>query len=460
MKPILNMVIIVIFFLPSLGYAEFKEIIAEGTYNMGDGETPSIAESRALLNAKRIAIEEAGTYIESYSKVKNFQLTHDEIQVLASGVMEVTILDKKRTVIESGFRFWVKIKAKVSTDKIEEMTRKVREKWALEDVVNDFKQLQEEYRKRGKEIEGLKRNLAEVKKGTEREKIEAKIAEEEKIFRGRVWFEHGKNELFAKKYDGAIEAFSEAIISDPQYAPAYLNRAFAHLKKSQYSKEYSKKGYEKAIDDLNRAISLDSNYNLAYLARGLAYSKKGHYDKAIGDFKRLIILNPSSAAAYFGLGIVYSEKGNYAKAIKEYNNAIGIDPNFAQAYLWRGKAHFRIKQHERALQDFNKAITIDPNDAFAYHERAALYFGNGQFNKAFEDSGKAIALEPNFAAAYTIRGIIYTEKGQRQKAIDDLKRACDLGDEWGCEVLSIFEGKTYREIPRDTPLDKTPGDPK
>jgi len=38
---------------------------------MGDGETPGVAESRALLQAKRIALEQAGTYVESYTKVEN-----------------------------------------------------------------------------------------------------------------------------------------------------------------------------------------------------------------------------------------------------------------------------------------------------------------------------------------------------------------------------------------------------
>jgi len=41
--------ITLLLFCPSAGFAQGKEIIAEGTYNMGDGETPSVAESRAVL---------------------------------------------------------------------------------------------------------------------------------------------------------------------------------------------------------------------------------------------------------------------------------------------------------------------------------------------------------------------------------------------------------------------------
>src|SRR3972149_4677937 len=62
-------IIIALFlFFPSFGFAEVKEIVSEGTYNMGDGETPGVAESRALLQAKRIALEQAGTYVESWTK--------------------------------------------------------------------------------------------------------------------------------------------------------------------------------------------------------------------------------------------------------------------------------------------------------------------------------------------------------------------------------------------------------
>src|SRR3990172_10653977 len=128
-----TLIIALFLFFPSLGFAETKEIISEGTYNMGDGETPSVAESRALLQAKRTALEQAGTYVESYTKVKNLQLTEDEIKVLSSGIMEVEILDRKRTVVGDGIHFWVQIKAKVNPDKIEEMAKRVKEKSVVED---------------------------------------------------------------------------------------------------------------------------------------------------------------------------------------------------------------------------------------------------------------------------------------------------------------------------------------
>ena len=67
-KYVFAVLIALVLFHPAQGFTETKNIISEGTYNMGDGETPGVAESRALLQAKRTALEQAGTYVESYSK--------------------------------------------------------------------------------------------------------------------------------------------------------------------------------------------------------------------------------------------------------------------------------------------------------------------------------------------------------------------------------------------------------
>src|SRR3990167_8119180 len=231
-KYIFPILVSVLLFYPLQGFAEVKEIISEGTYNMGDGETPSVAESRALLQAKRTALEEAGTYVESYSKVKDLKLTEDEIKVLASGLMEVTILDKKRTIVGDGFNFWVKIKAKVNPDKIEEMAKRVKEK----SVIDDYKKIQEAYDKSQKDIEELKKQLAQAKGEKEKKQVEAKITDEERLFEAREWFEKGYQHSLNKEHDSAIEAYTNAIALTPNLANPYNNRGNAYADKGQYDR--------------------------------------------------------------------------------------------------------------------------------------------------------------------------------------------------------------------------------
>ncbi len=215
--------------VPAVGFSETKEIVAEGVYHMGDGETPNVAESRALLQAKRVAVEQAGTYVESYSKVKHLQLTEDEIQVLASGLMEVTILDKKRSIAGNGFNFSVKIRAIVHPDKMEEMAKRVKEK----SFVGDYKKVQEAYDKSQKEIEALKSQLAQAKNEQDKNRVEARITDEERSFQANEWLEKGEQHWLNDQNDAAIDAYTRAIGLSPNHAKAYYRRGAAYNAKKQ-----------------------------------------------------------------------------------------------------------------------------------------------------------------------------------------------------------------------------------
>jgi tetratricopeptide (TPR) repeat protein len=340
------MITALILFYPSHGFTTIKEIVSEGAYNMGDGETPTVAESRALLNAKRIALEQAGTYVESYTKVENIQVTKDEIQVLTSGIMEVEILDKKRTVVGDGFRFWVKIKTRVNPDNIKEMARKVKDK----SVVDDYKKIQEAYDKSQREIKELKKQLAQTKDKKEKKQVEAKISDDERMFQANEWFDRGYEYGLNKEYDKAIEAYTSAIALNPNHAKAYNNRGIAYEKKGQY---------DRAIGDYNRVIAINPNLAEAYNNRGYAYYSKGQHDRAIEDYNKAITLNPNYYAAYDNSGVAYANKGQYDRAIEDFNKAIALNPNEGGAYNNRGVAYYNKKGNMgRAISDFQKACDM------------------------------------------------------------------------------------------------------
>ena len=80
-----------IFILTSPVSAEIKSITAEGFYNVGDdmNESPKASRQKAYDEALRIAIDKAGIYVESYSKIKNLQLTKDQFKIIAGEIVEV-----------------------------------------------------------------------------------------------------------------------------------------------------------------------------------------------------------------------------------------------------------------------------------------------------------------------------------------------------------------------------------
>jgi hypothetical protein len=176
----LFVLILVALLIPPLAQAEIKVITAEAAYTMGDGETPSFAEAMVLQKAKQRALEEAGTYVESYTHVRNLDLTVDEIKTIAGGVMKTEIVEQNREQLKgNGLRFYVKIRALVTTDKMEDLARRIRGgNLALEN-----KRLQDAIADLTKGLDLLKRQVPETKTESEREIVLDKIREIEKQFR-------------------------------------------------------------------------------------------------------------------------------------------------------------------------------------------------------------------------------------------------------------------------------------
>lgn len=164
--------------VPLVAHAETKILTAEATYIMGDGETPSFAEAMALQKAKQVALEQAGTYVESYTKIQNLDLTTEEIQTVAGGVLQVEVLDKKRSLVGDGLQHFVKIKAPVTTDKMQELATRIKGK----NVAEEHEKLHQDYARLSNELETWKQLVTKTSPGPEREAALDQIREREKAF--------------------------------------------------------------------------------------------------------------------------------------------------------------------------------------------------------------------------------------------------------------------------------------
>jgi tetratricopeptide (TPR) repeat protein len=389
-------IVFILLLVPVISFAETKVIVSEGSYNMGDGETPSVADSRALLNAKRTALEQAGTYVESYSKTVNYQLTEDEVNVIASGLMQVTVLEKKRTIVGDGFRFWVKIEAKVDPEKMENMAARVKEK----SVVEDYKKIQEEYEKSRKEIAVLKKRLVSARKETDKKKIEALIESDERSFRANEWFEKGSIYNLNYEHDQAIEAYTNAIALNPDYVEAYDRRG------------------------------------IAYYNKGLLQNDKQLMDRAVEDFKRVALLKPHTLAGAWAQGVIDFSQNKYAEALASFSRAVNFDPENELGYLGRGLTYAALKQFDQAGEEFTKAIAKKGFwQAICYQDRAVVYANKGQYDMALRDLDQAIAIAPNNSHLYFLRGLVHGQMKNADQANADFDKACKMGSKDGCERL-------------------------
>lgn len=71
------------------------EVEAEGSYLMGDRDSRQDARKLALFEAKRQALEKAGTTLSSVTKVENYEVVKDEIINRSAGRIQAAVLDEK-----------------------------------------------------------------------------------------------------------------------------------------------------------------------------------------------------------------------------------------------------------------------------------------------------------------------------------------------------------------------------
>mgnify|MGYP003694111703 CR=1 FL=1 len=73
--------------VPSPPPVAVRVVTASGEYRMGDHDTRADAVRLAIEAAKRQALEQVATYLESVTEVKNLDVTRDDIRTYTAGIV-------------------------------------------------------------------------------------------------------------------------------------------------------------------------------------------------------------------------------------------------------------------------------------------------------------------------------------------------------------------------------------
>jgi len=155
---------------------------------------------------------------------------------------------------------------------------------------------------------------------------------------------------------------------------------------------FRQREFQRAIDAFTQAIAADPNFANAYYSRGLARRQLGDNSGAIADYSEAIRLNPSFDSAYNNRGVIYSAQGQYQLALEDFNQAIQIDPKNVNAYYGRGFVRRQLEDNQGAMADFTKVIELDPANANAYYSRGLHNRSLGETEAAIADFKKAADL--------------------------------------------------------------------
>lgn len=404
--------------------AASQEVDADGIYTLGDGLDESIgaAKVRARQEAMRMASEKAGTYVESYTKTINSELSEDEVSTLASTILQ--IVEETYTTDDmggQGVRICCHIRATVDSvtiDKALENRQQNNPKW--EAMVQQNKRLQDDLSNIQKEYEALKADYQKAQNAQEKDALDRKLKKNEENFTAADLANRAYQKGMNGDFVDAIVDCNHAIEVSPDYAYAYTIRGRVYRMLGQN---------EKALEDCNRALELNPKDDEAYTARGAVYSNMNDYEKSISDCDRAVELNPTNFLTYYHRGWAYTKLGKYDKALEDYNAAHKLAPDKGGILNSRAIVYLLLEKYDDALLDVNQAMELDPGNMDGYcRVRGFIYIKIGQYKNAVSDFSKVLEniakIEPeDLAQAYYYRSIAYGALGQEKEARADREQA-------------------------------------
>ena len=440
-KTFINVSYVILFLILSFllsansAFAETKTFVREYTYQASEFDSKASCRVIALELVKRLLLEEIGTYLESETEVKNFQLTKDRITVLTAGIVRAEIIDESWDGNTLKYRLKAKITADPdsiikSIDRLRNDQKKTKE---LEDVKKKADKAMAEIERLNKDLSATRADLDKMKQYNNAvNKLSAtdwyRMAQEEDI-------------KYKPNKELIISYYEKAISLDPEYAEAYARLGFEYMYKALFAEAPSKQTFlEKSIVAYEKAIEYNKDKEDEKSYYGLlahAYSNRGYIDKAIAAREKSILLNEDVAdlaGDYRILGSEYEKNGNYKKAISAFKKAIELKPNSIN-YEALGNAYAAANDHNNAIVAYKKAAELSSSYS-NYNTLAYAYKANRNYDMAIAAFKMAITLEPN-ESAYAGLGSIYDLQGRKKEA----KAAYSKAYERAYELAKAYEKK-------------------
>ncbi len=285
-------------------YAEIKVIEADSAYVMGDNDSRIDARRIAVQEAKRKALEQAGTYLESVSEIRNYQLTKDEVKAYTAGVAETEIVADEMRGSVNHPEVYIKTRCRVDTQLLT----------AAIDRYRDNEDLKEQVQAAAKENDQLKK---------ERNGLVKQLAAEK---------DKTKAEATRKKLDSVLDREETNEETDKVWAKL----AYRCGESDENGAELTQADADRSTAVLERVVKVNpGNQRALYLLSAL-YQKKGEYDAAEDQSRAAILKNPSNPVPHMKLGILLHSRSKNEEALKEFHFVERLRPHNSMMLYYTG----------------------------------------------------------------------------------------------------------------------------
>ena len=184
----------------------------------------------------------------------------------------------------------------------------------------------------------------------------------------------------------AVDYFTQAIVHDPNYAPAYVGLANCYNLLREYTLMPASEAYPRALASAKRAVELDDQSSEAHasLAFALFY---GTWDApgAEQEFRRALDLNPNNAVAHHWYATYLATVGRSPEAISEIERAQTLDPASKSILADKGRLLWSSGRRDEGTALLKQLEATEPDFVSPHRYLKDIYYAAGDYAHFIEE---------------------------------------------------------------------------
>ena len=230
-----------------------------------------------------------------------------------------------------------------------------------------------------------------------------------------------------ESFERAVSYVDTATNADPNYAEAWVLKAFLHKRMYQTGLIGLREYVVAAESALTIAMRIDDALPEAHAEKAALQWQMGDTDAAEGAFKTALELEPDNSQSLFAYGNYLRSIGRPQEAVPVLKRALAGNPLSTDTLFELGKAEMYSGQPERTIERADRILEIDPSSIHGYAGKLQAYYWMGRFDLMWPWYIKAMAADPDDFELWAHLGLYSHYVGADEWIDRYLDRALELG---------------------------------
>jgi DNA-binding winged helix-turn-helix (wHTH) protein/Tfp pilus assembly protein PilF len=178
----------------------------------------------------------------------------------------------------------------------------------------------------------------------------------------------------------ALDYFTQAIVHDPNYAPAYVGLADSYDLLREYTLMPAGEAYPRALAAAQRAVELDDQSSEAHASLAFAlFWGTWNTAGAEQEFRRALDLNPNNSVAHHWYATFLSTIGHPSEALAEIERAQSLSPASKSVLADKGDLLWLAGRRDEGIALLKQLEAAEPDFVSPHRYLKTVYLAAGDY---------------------------------------------------------------------------------